>query len=110
MNVEVRGLNVTVPESIRAHAQRRLEFALGRFPGHVRLAQVRLSDTNGHRGGVDKRCQVEVRMRSLAPLRVEVMDSGLLAAIDRAADRLGRAVSREIERGRAPVRVAAHPG
>lgn len=62
---------------------------------------VRFSDTNGHRGGVDKRCQIDVGLRPSGSVRSEDTDADLGVAVNRAADRVARAVARVLERERA---------
>jgi len=89
-----------VSEALRAHVERRLHFALGRFGGRVRQATVRLSDLNGPRGGVDKACRIAVRLPASPDLVVEDADGDLYVAIDRAAERAGRSVGRHLARGR----------
>jgi len=61
---------------------------------------LRMDDVNGPRGGADKRCQIVARIAPWGDFRVEGLDGDLYGAIDRAADRLDRAVAREIERRR----------
>lgn len=79
-------------------AHRRLEFALGRFASRVRSLTVRLTDLNGPRGGLDKKCLIAVRLdRPRKVLIVEDVDADGGAVISRAADRAARAVSRAIE-------------
>ena len=46
---------------LRGVAERRLRFVLRRLTWLVPQAEVRLSDVNGPRGGIDKRCQVELK-------------------------------------------------
>ena len=46
---------------LRALTERRVRFVLRRLGWMVSRAEVRMSDVNGPRGGVDKRCQVELR-------------------------------------------------
>ena len=46
---------------LRDLAERRVRFVLRRLGWRVPRAEVQLSDVNGPRGGVDKRCQVELR-------------------------------------------------
>ncbi|MBC7732251.1 MAG: hypothetical protein H7306_10165 [Bacteriovorax sp.] len=41
-------------------AQRRMRFVFRRFDWLIPKATVWLSDVNGPRGGIDKRCQVEI--------------------------------------------------
>jgi ribosome-associated translation inhibitor RaiA len=61
---------------------------------------VRFEDVNGPRGGIDKECRLQVRLAPWGALEVEERRADLYAAIDVAAQRLGRAVARELERRR----------
>lgn len=79
------------------HAERRILFALGRFGRRVVSITLRIDDVNGPRGGADKRCQIVARLAPWGDVRVEDLDGDLYAAIDRAVDRLDRALAREME-------------
>ena len=46
---------------LRDMAEHRVRFVLRRLGWQVPRAAVQLSDVNGPRGGIDKRCQVELR-------------------------------------------------
>ena len=60
MKIQIRKRRVEVSDTLRAYVERRLGFALGRFGDRLGPITVRFSDVNGHRGGVDKRCQIHV--------------------------------------------------
>ena len=97
MNIEIRTHNLEVSDFVRSHVERRLGFALARFGNRTDRVLVRLSDVNGpHRGGIDKRCQIEVGVRPAANVRVEDTDADWMTSVDRAADRASRAVARLI--------------
>jgi ribosomal subunit interface protein len=98
MNAFVRGLNVSVTESLRLRIEHRLDMALGRFASHVADVQVRLSDTNDRHAGMDGRCQISARLRGSTPVWIDEIGPDLSAAIDVAADRLGQAVARRVQR------------
>ena len=100
MRIHVRSRGFDLTNALRAHAERRLLFALGRFGRRVQSVMLRMDDVNGPRGGADKRCQIVARLVPWGDVRVEEPDGDLYGAIDRAADRLDRAVAREIERRR----------
>lgn len=100
MKLNVHWKDLPASLELRERLERRLGFALGRFGSRIKTVWARLSDENGPRGGVDKCCRLRVRGDELGSLTVEASDSDLGAAIDRAADRLGRAVARMIARGR----------
>ena len=100
MTLTIRGSELRRDE-LQEHAQRRLGFALGRFGAAVTGVRVSVSDENGPRGGVDKRCRIEVRGPRRLAVVVEDSASDERAAIARAAERAGRAFARELERRRA---------
>lgn len=78
-------------------ARRRLEFALGRFASRVRSLRVRLTDLNGPRGGLDKKCLITARLdRPRRVIVIEDIDADERVAVSRAVERLARAVSRAV--------------
>lgn len=97
MRIIVRSTDGVTPAAAGL-ARRRLEFALGRFGSRVHSLTVRLTDLNGPRGGVDKKCLIAIRLRS--PRRaivIEDVDADATMAISRAADRAARAVARAVQ-------------
>lgn len=113
MHVQVRLRGLEVPDVVREAIARRIRFALGRFGGPLRSASALVTDENGPRGGADKRCRVELRLRDGARLSVEHEGERLLATVDEALDRSARALVRRLERARgdrAVLRVAETAG
>ncbi len=100
MRIGIRGRHIELTEALLAHVERRLRFALSRFGQKIRLAAAQLADINGPRGGVDKQCKVTVTLSPSGKVMVEATDADLHTAIDRAADRLERSVTRELRRRR----------
>lgn len=100
MKFGIRGRHIELTEALLAHVERRLRFALSRFGQKIRRVAVQLTDLNGPRGGLDKQCRVTVTLSPSGKLMVEAIDADLPTAIDRAADRLERSVTREMERRR----------
>lgn len=100
MKIHVRSKHFAVDEALRCHIERRLEFSLGRCSPRILRTTVQLLDLNGPRGGEDKACRIEVRLRPTGTLFVEDRDADLFAAVDRAADRTGRSVARALKRER----------
>lgn len=96
IGIQARGFELT--EALRNHCERRLLFALGSVGGKVCGVFIRLADENGPRGGKDKRCTIRAILHG-APAAVIVQDDAdLYIAINRAADRVARAISRRTER------------
>ncbi|HEX6616224.1 MAG TPA: HPF/RaiA family ribosome-associated protein [Gemmatimonadales bacterium] len=81
-------------DGLRGHVRRRLGSAVGRLREHVHEIQVRLSDVNGPRGGVDKRCRILLSGVRGGVIVVQGTAANFYQAVDAAADRSARAVRR----------------
>lgn len=65
------------------------------------IIEVRLTDINGTKGGIDKECSIVVTPPGLATLRVEERAAEYYAAIDAAAATLKKSLARTLERTKA---------
>jgi hypothetical protein len=106
MNLDIRGEKYVVSEELETHIERRLRFALGRFDGRIGRVMVRISDVNGPRGGVDKRCRIEVSLIPRGVVRVEGLDRDPFALAAIVAKRAGRSVHHTLGRLRS-IRMSA---
>jgi ribosome-associated translation inhibitor RaiA len=109
MQLQIVARNLELTSSQREIVERRLGFALGRFGNRVRIVSVRFTDVNGPRGGVDTTCRIVATIVPKGEVRVEVTDVGVEAAVSRAAKRIARRVSTELDRRRTTKRVRAAP-
>ncbi|MDP1735448.1 MAG: ribosome-associated translation inhibitor RaiA [Sulfuritalea sp.] len=100
MNIQIHAQDFALTEGLREHVARRLAYALNHGQDIVSRIVVRLSDVNGPRGGVDKRCGIEIRLKGTSAVAIEDTEADLYAAIDRAADRAGRTLDRRLSRRR----------
>jgi putative sigma-54 modulation protein len=100
MQLEIRGVNYELDHLVRDHIERRLRSALGRFARRIYRCTVRLTDVNGPRGGIDKRCRLAIALVPRGVLMIEGAADDPFALIARVAKRAGRAVGREFERRR----------
>ncbi|MGD9833585.1 MAG: HPF/RaiA family ribosome-associated protein [Piscinibacter sp.] len=91
------------PEAARLRelAVHRVRFSMRRLAWWVPRAKVMLSDINGPRGGVDKRCQVELRTDGDRTVVITAIARDWRSAIDNALARAVRALVRMLARGRA---------
>lgn len=101
MQIQIVARNQELTSVQREIVTRRLAFALSRFGGRVGRVSVLLSDVNGPRGGVDTTCRIVARTVPKGELCFEVTDVGIEAAVSRAAERISRRVSTDLERRRA---------
>lgn len=100
MQLEVRGVNYHLDDALKDHAERRLKFALGRFAARIRRLTVRLTDVNGPRGGLDKRCRIAVSLVPRGSVMVEGSGDDPLALVNGTAKRVARAVRRDLQKRR----------
>ena len=100
MRITIQASGFEMTTALRSYTEQRLAGALGWAGQHMRRLAVSLSDINGPRGGIDKRCKIQVLLDGDREVVIEDTEADLYAAIGRAADRADRAVVRQIERKR----------
>ncbi|QYF93207.1 HPF/RaiA family ribosome-associated protein [Massilia sp. PAMC28688] len=100
MRLTIQANGFVLTEALRAYTEQRLSMALGWAGEHMHKLAVSLSDINGPRGGIDKRCKIQVQLGGGAEVVIEDTEADLYVAIDRAASRADRAVVRRVERRR----------
>ena len=98
ITIHARGFALTT--AIETHLQRQLRFALDHLDDRVRRVFVRLSDINGRRGGIDKRCQLQVTLAGSSDVLIEDVQTDLYLAVSRAVERAAAAVTRRMGRMR----------
>ncbi len=101
------------PEGAAMHdlTVRRIRFAMRRMAWLVPRATVQLSDINGPRGGIDKRCQLMLKTEQGGVINVTSVARDWRSAIDVALERATRVLRRLWQRRqdrRAPDRRDAH--
>lgn len=82
----------------------RVRFALRRLTYWVPRAKVQFSDVNGPRGGVDKRCQVELKTDNAGTVVITSLARDWRTALDRSLNRATKVLVRSIQRSQKPVR------
>ena len=93
MEIRSIGSGIDVDSALDAYVKRRIHFALGRFSSRVERVSVVLSNEDGPNGGMGKTCCFRVRLLGLPTVAMKQADFDVRAAIDRAADRIGRTVA-----------------
>ncbi|MBN2292768.1 MAG: HPF/RaiA family ribosome-associated protein [Pirellulales bacterium] len=100
MRFSVYGDRVNIGSRLREYIDHHLYFSLGRFAPAIDRVDVRLEDTNGPRGGIDKRCRIVVKLRTAGSSSIVINDDdeNLHAVISRTIARAGRTVARTLDR------------
>ncbi|MDO9237052.1 MAG: HPF/RaiA family ribosome-associated protein [Aquabacterium sp.] len=82
----------------------RVRFVLRRLKALVPRAKVHFSDVNGPRGGVDKRCQVELSTEAVGTVVISSLARDWRTALDRSLRRASRVLTRSLQRNQKTVR------
>lgn len=85
--------------NLRDLTEHRVRFAFRRLEWLLPRAEVQMSDVNGPRGGVDKRCQVTLRTEGAGSVVVTSMSNDWRTALDDALARATRFAIRQWRRG-----------
>jgi putative sigma-54 modulation protein len=107
-SLDVRAHGFSLTDALKQYASDHLATKLAKHARQIQSVVIRLADINGTKGGEDKTCEAEVYVRGREPVVVSATDHDLRAAIDRAADRVQKALGRELERARALPRQRGH--
>lgn len=98
LNIQTAGFSVT--DSLKEYTTRHMQFALNRNDALIVRVRIWLADINGPRGGIDKRCQIELKLAGQNNIVIEDVETDLYVAIDRACARCMRTLNRRLERAR----------
>ncbi len=82
----------------------RVRLRLRRLAAMVPRAKVRFSDVNGPRGGVDKRCLVELKTESAGTVVIASLARDWRTALDRSLARAAQVLTRNLQRSQKPLR------
>jgi ribosome-associated translation inhibitor RaiA len=93
MKITMLFKDLQVSASDRQRIQDRIRVALTRFTPLIRGLTVTVSDENGLRGGIDKKCRLVVRLRAGTVVVNEQADA-VMECVTLAAERAARSVAR----------------
>ena len=100
MQVEIQSQGFVLIDGLSEYIQQRLAFGLGRVARRVGSVVVQLNEGHRARHDREKRCRIRVRLEPAMGVVVEDAQSDMYTAIEHAAARIGRAVSRSLRRSR----------
>jgi ribosomal subunit interface protein len=96
MRIEIQAEQFAMPHGLQDYVQQRVAFALGRFSSVVWRVAVGLTAVEVPFAATQ--CRVSATLRSGGEVTCDETASDTRVAIDRAVDRLGRAVDRDVRR------------
>lgn len=97
MHVQINAAEgIKVSEALAQHIHRSLETVEKRFGDRVTRIEVHLKDINGPKGGPDKHCMLEARLRGLDPMKAESTSEDAYNGVRLAAERLEKVLDKRI--------------
>ena len=96
MRIALRPNGVSFSRLLRDSLKRRLRFALARYGEHIGGVTMRFWALATPTQTGQKRCQIEAELKLPKTLKAENTHADVLVAVDRAANRLARAIIREV--------------
>jgi putative sigma-54 modulation protein len=93
MQIDIQTRDITLNDELRAHLERRLQFALSHFQDQALLITVCLSAVSG-----DNHCYLKIRAKGYPDVAIEDIETDLYIAINRAVERARRMLERQWQR------------
>jgi ribosome-associated translation inhibitor RaiA len=100
MRVLLRSPHVTIEQDQRDEIAASVRTALAHVESRVVSVQVLIDDSNGPKGGVDKRCECVANCGKLGVLRVDATSADLKKAVNAALTKLRRAAEHAVDQKR----------
>jgi len=98
MQIQINTPHFELTPAIEDHVREQVNHAVRHHADQVTRIEGHLRDDNAGKGGVDKRCVLEVRLAGHQPLAVETVGEEIYGAIAEASGKLERAVANTVER------------
>ena len=104
-------IDITMQQScsdnkISKKVARRARLALSRFATAIQAITIRITDTNGPKGGEDTRCIISVKLASFGEVVIQGEGENILGVLNHCLARAERSVSRSLNRRRdTPIRM-----
>lgn len=100
MNIDIQSVRVPMTAAFSDHTTRRLGFVMSRHADRIQRVVVRFGESSRRRVGADKFCRIRVYLVDAPVAVIADVGADLYAVIERAADRVGRVVVKNLGRSR----------
>ena len=100
IKIKIQGTYIEASEQEQRQIEKAFKLAMDRFQHVVRDVFVTLTDINGPRGGVDKRCSVQLRLYPRGLLVVRSSGSALMDTVNDACDKMRQVISKRLSKSK----------
>ncbi len=101
MEIKIFDGGIKTSDAQHEYIMDKVGFGAGRLDDTASVVEVRLSDVNGTKGGIDKQCAILVISPGRSTLHVSEQAADYYGAIDAAAVTLKKALAKSLERTKA---------
>ncbi|MFG0256995.1 MAG: HPF/RaiA family ribosome-associated protein [Phycisphaerales bacterium JB043] len=98
MRLQIVTRNLPSSHALRSYISNRLSHTVDHLSHRIRSVTVRLKDTNGPRGGIDKLCTMHVELHPSGTVTIHDRDEDYYRLIDKSSKKLKRAMGRFVAR------------
>jgi len=98
MEIKIFDGSIKTSKAQHDYVMNKVGVSASRLNDTASTVEVRLSDLNGMKGGIDKQCSILVMSPGRSTLRVEEQATDYYAAIDAAAETLKKSLAKSLER------------
>lgn len=96
MHIDIQARGFTVTPSLQSYILQRLTRPLVRIRDAIHKIAVRISDDNGPRHGVDKRCLIHITLDGRREVIVQDVSHDMYSAIRKASIRAAQTVKKQL--------------
>ncbi len=104
MKIKIQSRDFELTDALHQSISDKLQLILNRYGHRIRKTEVTLSDVNGPKGGVDKRCIMKFRINHLKTIVVQDTTADMYESINNCASRVRRTLERQFGRDRIMLR------
>ncbi len=96
MQIQINSPHETVSPTFSEHIENNIQSVLGPYENRLTRVEIHFKDLNGHKGGVDKRCAIEVRPSGMGPLAADDEGENVRDAFKGALDKIERVLKHKL--------------
>ncbi len=98
MKIDIQARDFSLTDSVLVFIKERINFTLSSHFDQIQRITIRLSDVNGPRAGIDKRCNVKILLPRMKEIIIDDVKADIYVAIFRAIERASLTVNRRLAR------------